>query len=410
MSGQGADLARKLLGRVLSGLDVVLVLIEQGEETRYGKGEEVIRVHVHNPAFYRRAVFAGGLGAAESYMDGDWSCDRLVDLVRAFARSDVRHQLEGNRRWFGALLERGRHLLRRNSRRGSARNIEAHYDLGNDFFELFLDRRMMYSAARFATGKESLDEASLAKLDLVCTKLALGRGQHLLEIGTGWGGLAIHAARHYGCQVTTTTISPAQYAYARQLVCEHGLEQQVEVLNLDYRSLSGQFDRLVSVEMVEAVGADYLDEYFRVCGCLLKPDGLMLLQGITIPEQRYREALARVDFIKKHIFPGGFIPSIGVLLESAASNTDLVLLDLEDLGGDYAKTLAVWAARFEARQADILALGFDEHFLRKWRFYFAYCEGGFRERAISDVHMLLAMPGFRASAQGSARTHSTHSG
>ncbi|MCY4509584.1 MAG: cyclopropane-fatty-acyl-phospholipid synthase [Acidobacteria bacterium] len=388
--------AQRLLHHALDGLQSgTVTIVDGGDRTVHGGGEPDVRIVVRDSAFYRRVVFGGVLGAGESYMDGDWDCDDLVALVRLLAR-DRRTQDDVERRGMVAAVANSlRHLARRNSRRGSTRNVAAHYDLGNDFFRLFLDERMMYSAAVFDAGCESLDAASTAKIERLCRKLRLAPGEDVLEIGGGWGGLAVHAAERFGCRVTTATLSRAQADYARALVRERGLDGRVDVVLSDYRDLTGRFDKLVSVEMVEAVGHRFLPAYFRACSRLLKPHGLLALQAITIRDQRYRQALRSVDFIKKHIFPGGFMPSVSVLVDAAARHTDAVLIDLEDLGQDYARTLHEWSRRFEARRADIAALGFDERFLRRWRFYFAYCEGGFLERAISDVQMLFAMPEYR---------------
>ena len=388
---------RRLLHRALEGLGNGQVTLAEGATaTVYGDGLPRARIEVHRPAFYRRVVLGGALGAAESYMDGDWDCDDLVALVRLVAHSrHSQHAVDGQRGQIASCIDRWQHHRRRNTRRGSASNIAAHYDLGNEFFRLFLDERMMYSCALYEHASASLDAASTAKLDLLCRRLRLGPGDHLLEIGGGWGGLAVYAAKRHGCRVTTATLSPAQHAHTVSLVRKQGLEDRVEVLLRDYRDLDGQFDKLVSVEMIEAVGHRFLPDYFRACARLLKPDGLLALQAITIRDQRYRQALRHVDFIKKYIFPGGFIPCVSVLVESAARQCDAVLVHLDDLGQDYAHTLRAWRTRFDAQAEAIESLGFDERFQRMWRFYFCYCEGGFLERAISDVQMLFAMPGYR---------------
>ena len=387
---------RRLLHRALDGLgNGQVTLAERATTTVHGDGQPRVRVEVHRPAFYRRVVLGGTLGAAESYIDGDWDCDDLVGLVRLLAHSRATQQAVDRNRRIASCIDRWQHHRRRNTRRGSASNIAAHYDLGNEFFRLFLDERMMYSCALFEQPSASLDAASTAKLQLLCRKLRLRHEDHVLEIGGGWGGLAVYAAKHYGCRVTTATLSPAQYAHTVSLVREHGLDDRVEVLLRDYRDLDGQFDKLVSVEMIEAVGHRFLPDYFRACARLLKPDGLMALQAITIRDQRYRQALHNVDFIKKYIFPGGFIPCVSVLVENAARQCDAVLVHLDDLGADYAQTLRAWRTRFDAQTDAIKSLGFDERFRRMWRFYFCYCEGGFLERAISDVQMLFAMPGYR---------------
>jgi cyclopropane-fatty-acyl-phospholipid synthase len=284
------------------------------------------------------------------------------------------------------------HWLNRNDKTGSRRNIAAHYDLGNEFFELFLDETMAYSCGIFETAGASLLQASTAKFDAACGKLELKPDQHLLEIGTGWGGLAIHAAREYGCRVTTTTISREQYEFARERVARAGLSDRITLLLEDYRDLRGEYDALVSIEMIEAVGDQYLDTYFGRCNELLRPSGAMLLQAITIRDQFYDQARHSVDFIKRFIFPGSFIPSVQALINSLARATDLKLFHMEDIGPHYARTLRAWRERFLARQADVRALGYPERFVRMWEFYLCYCEGGFEERQLGDVQMLLTKP------------------
>ncbi len=395
-SARGTGLMRAAVHRALGAIESgTIVVADSGGKAAFGSGEPVARISVHDPAFYRSLLLGGSVGAGESYMDRHWDSDDLVALVcimasnrRALAGLDG--PLASPAAWLGAVA----HGWRRNTRQGSRRNIRAHYDLGDDLFRLFLDKRMMYSAALFATGEETLEQASEAKLLRLCRKLDLHPGDHLLEIGTGWGGLALFAALRFGCRVTTTTISNAQYEYARALARAQGLAGQVEVLRSDYRELTGRYDKLVAVEMVEAVGHQYLDAWFRTCARLLKPGGLMAMQAITIRDAVYRRALKRADFIKRYIFPGGFIPCNSVLTGSAGE-ADLVLVNLEDLGPDYALTLREWRRRLEANRSKAAALGFDERFLRMWRFYFAYCEGGFLERSISDVQMLFATPGYR---------------
>ena len=287
------------------------------------------------------------------------------------------------------------HALRRNSRAGSRRNIAAHYDLGNDFFRLFLDETLMYSAATYEHPQQSLHDAQLARLDRICHRLELKPTDHLLEIGTGWGGLALHAARHFGCRVTTTTISREQWKLARERVCEAGLQDRIEVLCQDYRDLEGRYDKLVSIEMIEAIGHAYYDTYFARCSQLLKPEGAMLLQAITIPDQRYERARRSVDFIQRYIFPGSCIPSVAALTQSIARASDLRVFDLEDIGPHYATTLAHWRENFRANLSRVRALGYDDQFIRMWEYYLCYCEGGFAERALGDVLMLLVKPGNR---------------
>ena len=398
-------IARKFVHAALGSIKWGRVVIDDAEGTStFGGAAPNAKLTVHNPAFYGKILRGGSLAAGTSYMDGDWDSSDLTALVRIMARNrQALDGLGGVASIPGSAGNALRHALRRNSRTGSRRNIEAHYDLGDDFFRLFLDERMMYSSAVFDTGLETLEQASDAKLMRLCRKLNLGESDHLLEIGTGWGGLAMFAAKQFGCCVTTTTISKAQHAYAKAQVAAAGLDDRVEVLCADYRSLCGQFDKLVSVEMVEAVGHQYLDTYFRTCARLLHPNGLMALQAITIRDAAYQRALKHVDFIKKYIFPGGFIPCNSVLTGSAGE-AGLTLVNLEDFGPDYALTLRAWRDRLERNRSQAIALGYDERFLRMWRFYFAYCEGGFLERSISDVQMLLAMPEYTGKVW---RTHAS---
>lgn len=348
------------------------------------------RVDVLDPSFYVRVATHGSIGAGEAYMDGLWHSDDLVSLMRMLVRHRDRLDAldSGTARAAGTLLKFW-HALRRNSRHGSRRNIAAHYDLGNALFEIFLSADMMYSSAIYTDENETLETASWRKLDRICHKLELSSADNVLEIGTGWGGFAIHAARHFGCHVTTTTLSREQYEMARRRVSDAGLSQRIEVLLQDYRDLTGRYDKLVSIEMVEAVGHQYLDRYFERIVELLKPQGAALVQAITIEDHRYHKALREIDFIKRHIFPGSFIPCVGALSGAVARAGDLRLVNLEDIGASYALTLQAWRQRFLAHMPEVRALGYDERFIRMWEFYLAYCEAGFRERALGNVQMLL---------------------
>lgn len=362
----------------------------------FGRGRPTIHVQVQQQRFYQRLVLGGSVGAGEAYMDGDWQCDDLVGVIRLFAQNEqAQAGLDGRYQWLISLFNGVSHAFNRNSLNGSKRNIAAHYDLSNEFFALFLDRRMMYSSAVFDHPDQSLDEASTAKLARLCGKLELTPTDHLLEIGTGWGGLAIYAAQQFGCRVTTTTISAEQYQFAKSRVVAAGLADQITVLQKDYRELTQQFDKIVSVEMVEAVGHHYVDEYFERCDQLLKPGGLFVMQAITIEDHRYAAAVKSVDFIKKYIFPGSFIPSVTRLVSAAGEHTRLVLANLEDFAQDYAVTLRHWRERTLAQQDRISQLGFDQRFVRMWEFYLAYCEGGFAERAISDVQLVFVKSGYQ---------------
>ena len=358
-----------------------------------------ITLQIHDPGFYRALATHGSVGAGQAYMDGLWQCSDLVALIQLLVRNrDLLDGMETGSARLGGLAMKALHALRRNTREGSRRNIAAHYDLGNEFFGLFLSPDLMYSSACWEGAGDTLEAASRRKLDLICRKLALGPDDHVLEIGTGWGGFALHAARHYGCRVTTTTISREQHDLAAQRIAEAGLGGRITLLQSDYRDLSGQYDKLVSIEMIEAVGADFQDSYFGQIGRLLKPDGLALVQAITIEDHRYEQALKSVDFIKRHVFPGCFIPSINAMLASKTRSSDLALVALEDFGLSYARTLQAWRERFLAQLPAVRAQGFDERFIRLWEFYLAYCEGGFRERSIGVSHLVLAKPGWRPSA------------
>jgi cyclopropane-fatty-acyl-phospholipid synthase len=363
-----------------------------------------VTIRVRSARFYSDVVFAGTVGAGEAYINGHWHCDDLTGLVRLMVvNRELMNDVDSGWSRVSAPLLKIAHWLNRNDKSGSRRNISAHYDLGNKFFELFLDETLAYSCGIFETPQATLREASTAKFDAVCSKLALRPGQHLVEIGTGWGGFAIHAAQHYGCHVTTTTISREQYDLSRERVARLGLESRITLLLEDYRDLSGEYDALVSIEMIEAVGHHFLDTYFRKCSSLLKPSGAMLLQAITIRDQFYDQARREVDFIKRFIFPGSFIPSVSAIADSLARVTDMKLYHLEDIGPHYAHTLRLWRERFMARQNDVRAQGYPESFVRMWEYYLAYCEGGFEERQLGDVQMLLTKP--RARRRPLATVH-----
>jgi cyclopropane-fatty-acyl-phospholipid synthase len=355
-----------------------------------------ITIDVIDVGFYRAIAANGSVGAGEAWMEGHWRCDDLVGLIRLLVQNrELLDGMETGVARLGGIAMRGLHALRKNTREGSRRNISAHYDLGNEFFSLFLSEDLMYSSALYAGDDDDLETASTRKLDRICQKLRLRPGDRVIEIGTGWGGFAVHAARQYGCHVTTTTISREQHALAASRVAEAGLQDRVTLLLEDYRDLKGTYDKLVSIEMIEAIGAQYLDTYFGKLASLLKPDGLALVQAITIEDHRYKQALHSVDFIKRHVFPGSFIPSIAVMLDAKTRSSDLALTHLEDFGSSYARTLHAWRKRFMARLPEVRAQGFDERFVRMWEFYLAYCEGGFLERSIGVAQLLMAKPGNR---------------
>jgi cyclopropane-fatty-acyl-phospholipid synthase len=402
LAGSWLDrLARRVMLQRLESLARGRLVIEAGgEQLCFGDGlGDTVKVEVLDPGLYRELVFGGSIGAGEAYMRGDWRCDDLTALVQLLLRNrELLDGLDAGPLYLQGPLNRLKHSLRRNTKSGSRRNIEAHYDLGNDLFALFLDPTMMYSSAIFERPDVDLHQGSLAKLERICRKLDLGPDDHLLEIGTGWGGMALYAAEHFGCRVTTTTISQEQCQLARQRVAEAGLGDRVEVLCQDYRELEGRYDKLVSIEMIEAIGADYLPQYFAQCDRLLKPEGMALVQAITIADQRYRQALGAVDFIQRYIFPGGFLPSVTALCQAITGHSQMRLFNLEDIGPHYATTLRHWRERFQARLDQVRALGYDEAFIRMWEFYLCYCEGGFLERSIGTVQMLLVKPECRRPA------------
>lgn len=392
------DLARRLVRAKLGQLrDGRLLLVDGAEEQHFGRGGDLqATVQVRDPRFYRAVALGGSLGAAEAYMDGHWETDDLTALCRIVARNgESQQQLESGWARFSRPAHRLFHALRRNSPTGSRRNIAAHYDLGNDFFRLFLDETMMYSCAVFPDKDSDLAAASVHKNERICRKLDLKPEDHLLEIGTGWGGFALHAAGRYGCRITTTTISREQCELAQERVCRAGLQNRIEILLCDYRDLEGRYDKLVSIEMIEAVGHPYFDTYFRQCSELLEPNGLMLLQAITISDWAFEAHKHTVDFIKRYIFPGSCIPSIAAISDAVSRVTNMRLFHLEDIGPHYARTLREWRTRFSAHIDQVRAMGFPEEFIRMWEFYLCYCEAGFTERYISDAQLLLAKPGNR---------------
>ena len=361
-----------------------------------------VDIEVLDGRFWGDVAFGGSVGAGESYIRGYWRASDLTTLIRLMVLNrHVQESLEGGLAIVSAPVRRLLHFANRNTQRGSERNIAAHYDLGNDFFELMLDRTMAYSCGIYATEESTLEQASIAKFDAICGKLALSPADHLVEIGTGWGGLAIHAAREYGCRVTTTTISREQFDYASAAVQAAGLADRITLLRQDYRDLTGEYDKLVSVEMVEAVGHEFLDGYFATCSRLLKADGAMLLQAITLQDQYYEAALKAVDYIQRYVFPGSFIPSVTALVGAARRATDLKLFHLEDIGPHYARTLKDWRLRLQANLPAVRKLGFNDEFVRLFEFYLCYCEGGFAERQLGDVHMLFTKPLCRLRSPGS---------
>jgi cyclopropane-fatty-acyl-phospholipid synthase len=396
-----AGLGRRALLKQLQGLRLgQLRVVDSAGEHVYGRAtpefDVAVTLEVLDPQFWADAAFGGTVGAGESYIHGHWRASNLTDLVRLMVRNrEVMNAMEGGFAFATAPLRRVLHWANRNSRDGSRKNIAAHYDLGNELFRLMLDETMAYSCAIYPRAGATLHEAQLAKFDAICGKLDLKPGEHLVEIGTGWGGLAVHAAKHYGVRVTTTTISREQHAWASEWVQREGLADRVTLLLEDYRDLRGTYDKLVSVEMIEAVGHQYLDTYLATCSRLLAPHGAALIQAITLQDQYYEDALKNVDFIQRCVFPGSFIPSVTAIVGAARRATDLKLFHLEDIGPHYATTLRHWRERFFARLPEVRALGYPEEFVRLWEFYLCYCEGGFLERQLGDVHLLFTKPACR---------------
>ncbi|MFA0810215.1 class I SAM-dependent methyltransferase [Microbulbifer epialgicus] len=391
-------LARKL---VLNKMRVIaigqLVIEEGGESYQFGlpSGQAGVSAHikVQDGSAYVQVLLNGTIGSGEAYMQGAWTSPNLLNVIRLMVDNmSLIEDMDGRWSHLPRMLLRSLHYLNSNNRRGSRKNIAAHYDLGNDFFKLFLDKTMLYSSAIFPSAHTTLYEASLNKMEHVCRKLQLKPSDHLLEIGTGWGGMAIYAAKQSGCRVTSATISEEQYEYARLWVEREGLQDKVTILLQDYRDLQGQYDKLLSIEMVEAVGHEFHREFFSTCSQLLKEDGLMLMQAITIQDQRYQQYRKEVDFIQHYIFPGGCLPSNQVVAYHVATATDMQIVCLEDITEHYARTISYWRRAFFKYIDKVRALGFDERFIRMWEFYLCYCEGGFMQRVISTAQFTFAKP------------------
>jgi cyclopropane-fatty-acyl-phospholipid synthase len=347
------------------------------------------KINIHDISVYRDFVKGGSIGVSEAYIDGKWSSPNLTNVIRIFAKAQQEtDSLESKKSWLNKFKNSITHWQNRNTQSGSKKNILAHYDLGNELYTRFLDPEMMYSSAIYPTKNATLDEAQLHKLETICQRLSLCESDHLLEIGTGWGGLAIYAAQNYGCKVTTTTISDAQFNYAQSRIEKLGLQDKITLLKQDYRDLTGSFDKVVSIEMIEAVGYEFLPSFFKQCNDLLKNGGKLLIQSITIADQRFDYYRSNVDFIQRYIFPGGFLPSVNVLSDNITKHSSLVVEQLDDIGLDYAQTLAHWREKFLVSWSDLTQFGYDETFKRLWLYYFAYCEGAFLERSTSAVHIV----------------------
>jgi cyclopropane-fatty-acyl-phospholipid synthase len=383
------------------------VALPDGTASEFGQGEEALplgvagtaRIRVRREAFFRKCVLTGDIGFAESFMDGDWTSPDLVAVISWFILNvNEAPTLSGSERARGFALNLLRftnrlgHRMRRGSRASARRNISEHYDLSNDFFALFLDPSMMYSAGRWTRAGMTLEEAQFEKNERLCRLLRLSPNDHVLEIGTGWGGWALHAAKTHGCRVTTVTLSHQQFDYASRRIAEAGLEGRVSVRHHDFRDIGGTYDKIVSIEMVEALGHEYLPDFCRVVGASLKRDGLLAMQFITCPDSRYPEFRRGVDFIQKHIFPGSLLLSLNRMNECMSKEAGMVLHGVEDMGADYALTLRRWAESFAARTDEVQAMGFDGRFIRKWNYYLAYCEAAFALRNISVVQTVHTRP------------------
>lgn len=363
------------------------VIAEVGDSGANLKAE----VNVLDVRAYRRALLGGNTAAGEAFVDGWWSSPDITQVTRFFSRNLTMMDYWDSR--FGWLLKPFkffRLISRANTKSQAKKNILAHYDLGNDLYSTFLDSKMQYSSAIYSFPEQSLENAQTNKLRRICEQLQLTDKDHLLEVGSGWGGLAIFAARNYGCKITTTTISDEQFGYAKEAIKKAGLSDRIELLSKDYRQLGGQYDKIVSVEMIEAVGKKYLPSYFKKLNDLLKPNGLLLIQAITIADQRFKSYSHSEDFIQKHIFPGGFLPSLNMISKIVATSTELVIRNIKDIGMDYAQTLAHWRANFESQQEYIESRGYDDKFKNLWSYYLGYCEGGFLERRISAAQILVS--------------------
>lgn len=393
---------QSLLLRVFASLTKGRLRLElpDGSVREFGQTEALVsaRISVRNPAFFQKCVLYGDVGFGESYVDGDWETNS-IERVIAWAIANVNHlpSMSGTkaRTLFFNILKgynQIQHWLRPNSLETSRRNIAEHYDLGNAFYGIWLDPSMTYSSARYTAPNQSLEDAQFSKYDALCQKLRLQPADHVLEIGSGWGGFSLHAAKNYGCRVTTITISEAQFKMARQRFEAAGLADRIQILLQDYRHLSGSFDKIVSIEMMEALGDKYLQTYISKLNNLLKPEGLIGLQFITVPDRRHAQLRRGVDWIQKHIFPGSLLLSLGRVNDAFNRTSDLTLHELEDLGASYAKTLHVWWERFNAKLDAVGALGFDSRFIRKWNYYLQYCEAAFAMRNISVVQAVYTRP------------------
>lgn len=405
-TGWFTSVYKKLVLKAFSSIETGQIkLIDEEQQYFFGDStsELAVTITVNNKSMYKAFALSGSVGAGESYILGQWSCDNLTRLIELFAINEKQlDEFEKKFSFFSNISYRINHLKNRNSESGSKKNIVAHYDLGNDLYESFLSKEMLYSCAVYPSKEATLEQAQQHKLKRICEQVELKDGDSVVEIGTGWGAFAIYAATHFDCHVTTTTISDEQHSYVAQKIKALGLEKKITLLKLDYRLLEGQFDKLVSIEMIEAVGHDFLPSFFEKCGRLLKESGLMIIQAITISDQRYKHYLKNSDFIQQYIFPGGCLPSLNEMSEQIKNNTDMVIHSINDIGTHYARTLADWRKRFIKSWPELDKNKFDERFYRLWLFYFAYCEGAFRTRATSTVHLVARKPRFSSQVDNIA--------
>jgi len=373
------------------------VLYPSGEKRSYGNNQEpVVHLEIKNAQFFKRLAFFGDIGFAESYMDGDFEADKLNDLVKLALLNS--HTLGTKSEDYSKsklsnlfpFTNKIKHMMRKNSKTRSQKNIAQHYDLSNDFFQLMLDDTMMYSSAIFENSSDDLHTAQKRKIKHLAQKLRIQPGAKVLEIGSGWGAMAIHLAKEMNCDVTTVTLSKEQKALCHEKFKLENVEKQIDILLKDYRDLEGSFDAIISIEMFEAVGAEYFDIFFKKCETLLKPSGVLAMQVITIPDQRYQSYAKSTDFIQKYIFPGGHLPSVQKLLQVTSQHTRLNLLHMEEFAEDYAKTLRIWDENFTQKLDQVRALGFDDYFIRMWKMYLNYCEAAFITRNIGLVQLVFS--------------------
>ena len=387
------------LQKKFKNLETGHISVNDGDETfTFGdsNSDEKVSVDIHSQEFYVMTGSGGALGIAEAYVAGYWSSDDVVKLFQIILRNrDILLSLEKGFAKLVKPINKMIHRGRQNTLKGSKENILAHYDLSNDFYKLWLDPSMTYSCAFFNNDSVTLEEASIEKLDRICRKLDLSEDDSVLEIGTGWGSFSIHAAKNYGCKVTTTTISDAQFDYARSRIKDEGLESKITLINKDYRDLDGKYDKIVSIEMIEAVGYEYIPDYFSKLSSLLNNNGLVALQGITYNDQNFEVYKDSVDFIKKYIFPGSCLISIAQIIDVIKKDTDLAMVDMEDITKHYAVTLNRWRKNFMDVIPKVKEMGYSQAFINMWEFYFLYCEAGFSERNIGDVQMIFAKSGSR---------------